>query len=30
MRLLKADKTPLKGDRVDMERARFRIGSGIG
>lgn len=29
LRLLKADKTPLKGDRVDMERARFRIGSGI-
>ena len=26
LRLLKADKTPLKGDRVDMARARFRIG----
>jgi alkylated DNA nucleotide flippase Atl1 len=25
LRLLKADKTPLKGDRVDMARARFRI-----
>ena len=25
LRLLKADKTPLKGDRVDLERARFRI-----
>jgi alkylated DNA nucleotide flippase Atl1 len=24
LRLLKADKTPLKGDRVDMARARFR------
>jgi alkylated DNA nucleotide flippase Atl1 len=23
LRLLKADKTPLKGDRVDMERARL-------
>ena len=28
LRLLKADKTPLKGDRVDMERARFRIDRG--
>ena len=25
LRLLKADKTPIKGDRVDMARARFRI-----
>jgi alkylated DNA nucleotide flippase Atl1 len=25
LRLLKADKTPLKGDRVDMARARFQI-----
>ena len=25
LRLLKADKTPLKGDRVDMARARFRL-----
>jgi|SoiMethySBSTD1v2_1073268.scaffolds.fasta_scaffold00034_117 alkylated DNA nucleotide flippase Atl1 len=25
LRLLKADKTPLKGDRVDMARARFLI-----
>jgi alkylated DNA nucleotide flippase Atl1 len=24
LRLLKADKTPLKGDRVDMERARLK------
>jgi alkylated DNA nucleotide flippase Atl1 len=30
LRLLKADQTPLRGDRVDMERARFRIGSSIG
>jgi alkylated DNA nucleotide flippase Atl1 len=27
LRLLKADKTPLKGDRVDLERARFRAGN---
>ena len=26
LRLLKADKTPLKGDRVDMERARLKTG----
>ncbi len=26
LRLLKADKTPLKGDRVDIERARLRTG----
>jgi alkylated DNA nucleotide flippase Atl1 len=26
LRLLRADKTPIKGDRVDMARARFRIG----
>ena len=25
LRLLKADKTPIKGDRVDMARARFRL-----
>jgi methylated-DNA-protein-cysteine methyltransferase related protein len=25
LRLLKADNTPIKGDRVDMARARFRI-----
>jgi alkylated DNA nucleotide flippase Atl1 len=25
LRLLKADKTPMKGDRVDLARARFRI-----
>jgi alkylated DNA nucleotide flippase Atl1 len=25
LRLLRADKTPIKGDRVDMARARFRI-----
>ena len=25
LRLLKADKTPLKGDRVDLARARFRV-----
>ena len=25
LRLLEADKTPLKGDRVDMARARFKI-----
>jgi alkylated DNA nucleotide flippase Atl1 len=25
LRLLRADKTPIKGDRVDMTRARFRI-----
>ena len=26
LRLLRADKTPLKGDRVDLARARFTIG----
>ena len=30
LRLLKADKTPLKGDRVDMARARFRVDAGSG
>jgi alkylated DNA nucleotide flippase Atl1 len=25
LKLLKADKTPIKGDRVDMARARFRL-----
>jgi alkylated DNA nucleotide flippase Atl1 len=25
LRLLEADKTPIKGDRVDMARARFRL-----
>jgi alkylated DNA nucleotide flippase Atl1 len=25
LRLLRADKTPINGDRVDMTRARFRI-----
>lgn len=25
LRLLKADKTPIKGDRVDLTRARFKI-----
>jgi alkylated DNA nucleotide flippase Atl1 len=25
LRLLRADKTPIKGDRVDMARARFTI-----
>ena len=25
LRLLRADKTPIKGDRVDMARARIRI-----
>jgi alkylated DNA nucleotide flippase Atl1 len=25
LRLLKADKTPIKGDRVDMARARFSL-----
>jgi alkylated DNA nucleotide flippase Atl1 len=25
LRLLRADKTPIKGDRVDMARARFKI-----
>ena len=25
LRLLKADKTPLKGDRVDLVQARFRV-----
>ena len=26
LRLLRTDKTPIKGDRVDMARARLRIG----
>jgi alkylated DNA nucleotide flippase Atl1 len=26
LRLLRADKTPIKGDRVDMARARFTVG----
>jgi alkylated DNA nucleotide flippase Atl1 len=29
LRLLRADKTPIKGDRVDMTRARFRIESAL-
>ena len=29
LRLLRADKTPIKGDRVDMTRARFRIQSAL-
>jgi alkylated DNA nucleotide flippase Atl1 len=29
LRLLKADKTPLKGDRVDLAQARFRIDEAI-
>jgi alkylated DNA nucleotide flippase Atl1 len=30
LRLLKADKTPLNGDRVDMARARFRTDKEVG
>ena len=30
LRLLRADKTPIKGDRVDMARARFTIGESSG
>ena len=29
LRLLKADKTPIKGDRVDLAQARFRIDDAV-
>ncbi|HEU4909908.1 MAG TPA: MGMT family protein [Propionibacteriaceae bacterium] len=29
LRLLKADKTPLKGDRVDLVQARFKIDEAV-
>lgn len=30
LRLLRADKTPIKGDRVDMARARFSVDEASG